>query len=284
MRGSARAPGAATVVNALATYRGAAFAVDIHTEATVELDGDASGVTGEIAEGGDPALIERCVELVLEREGHDGGAYVETESEVPQASGLKSSSAAANAAVLATYDALDRDVDRKEAARLGVEAARDAGVTVTGAFDDAAASMLGGLAFTDNSTDTLVEHREFTSAVAVYVPDVETKSADADVSRTKRLASVVDTAYELGLDGDVATAMTVNGLAYCAALDFDPSPAVTALEHADGAGLSGTGPSFAAIADEDTVSKVTREWRNLPGTTMALKTDSQGASTTSDGT
>jgi shikimate kinase len=78
-------------------------------------------------------------------------------------------------------------------------------------------------------------------------------------------------------EGDYADAMTTNGFAYCAALRRDSSPAVDALAHAEGAGLSGTGPSFAAIGDSQQVSEVAKEWKELEGTVLEPETDSQGA-------
>src|SRR6056297_2481724 len=168
MEGRAAALGAGTVLNALATGTGAAFGIDVETRATVALDPDADGVDGTIAEDpeADTALIERCVALAAERWGDGEGGTVRTDSDVPLAAGLKSSSAAANATVLATCDALGLavgdddsdpsvDVTRLEACRLGVRAARETGVTVTGAFDDATASMLGGVTVTDNDADEL---------------------------------------------------------------------------------------------------------------------------------
>ncbi len=283
MKGSARAPGAATVVNAVATLKGAAFAVDLWTHADVQIDEDGGGVEGEIAGGGDPRLIERCVELVLERTDVDAGARVRTESEVPQASGLKSSSAAANAAVLAALDAVGLDFEREDAARVGVEAARDVGVTITGAFDDAAASMLGGVVLTDNSDDELLNREEFDRSVAIYVPPERAESADTDVERSRKVASVVERAFDLARDGEYADAMSVNGFAYCAALDRSAAPAVDALEHAEGAGLSGTGPSFAAVADEQAIQEVLDVWTTLEGTTLKTTTVNSGASKTSEG-
>jgi len=53
-------------------------------------------------------LIETCVEYVVDAHGPDDvGGTVRTESDVQMASGLKSS-AAANATVLATLDALGK--------------------------------------------------------------------------------------------------------------------------------------------------------------------------------
>ncbi len=283
MKGTARAPGAATVVNAIATMKGAAFAVDLWTQAEVEVDDGFDGVEGEIAEGGDSRLIERCVERVLERADVDAGARVRTESEVPQASGLKSSSAAANAAVLAAADAVDLILEAEEAALEGVEAARDVGVTVTGAFDDAAASMLGGVVLTDNSSDDLLARESFSRDVAVYVPPEKARSADTDVERSRLVAPAVEHAFDLASEGEYADAMTINGFAYCAALDRSAAPAVDALEHAEGAGLSGTGPSFAAVADTEPIDRVVDTWDNLEGTTLKTRTVNQGASATSDG-
>jgi len=278
MKGEASAPGAATVVNAIATYDGCAFAVGLQTEATVELEEGASGVEGETDVDVDTTLIERCVEKTLDRLDTSAGGTVRTETEIPPESGLKSSSAAANATVLATLDALGRTdaLEPLEAALVGVEAARDVGVTITGALDDAAASMLGGVVLTDNSTDELLHREGFDEEVVIYVPDERAASADTDVERSRLVAPVVRRAFSMAREGDYADAMTTNGLAYCAALGRDPSPAVDALAHAEGAGLSGTGPSYVAIGSQ--VSEVTKYWEQLEGKTLTPETDNEGAS------
>src|SRR3990170_3892293 len=141
--GYAYAYGAGTIINAIATWKGAAFGIDLKTEAEVVLT-DSKKIQGYMEEGGDTTLIERCIDLTLLRFGSSSGAKVATKSEIPIASGLKSSSAAANAAVLATVDALDEELEPMEAIKIGIQAALDAKVTITGAFDDACASMLGG--------------------------------------------------------------------------------------------------------------------------------------------
>ncbi len=203
MDGRAAAPGAGTVVNALATGRGSAFALDLETTATVRLDPDADAVSGAIAGApdGDTTLIERCVERCVDRYGTGEGGTVETASDVPTAAGLKSSSAAANATVLATLSALgleaandpDADVSKTEACRVGVRAARDAGVTVTGAFDDASASMLGGVTVTDNAGDELLAHEEpFASHALVWTPPERAYSADADAAACERVAPMAE--------------------------------------------------------------------------------------------
>jgi shikimate kinase len=289
MQGRASAPAAGTVINALATGRGAAFAIDRETTATVELGG--RDVTGEIdgAPDADTRLIERCVELVVAEYGDGEGAGVQTESEIPMAAGLKSSSAAANATVLATLDALgvavsdERDdsaaVSREAAARLGVRAARDVGVTVTGAFDDASASMLGGVTVTDNTSDELLARETVAWDVAVWTPDERAFSADADAARCERVAPVVEVATDLALAGEYERAMTLNGLAFCAALDFPTKPAIAALERVEGVSLSGTGPSYVAVGERSGIEKVQEAWDEYEGDTWLTTTRTDGART-----
>ena len=280
MEGRAAAPAAGTVLNALANGYGSAFAIDAYTEATVELDGSA-GVTGEVvgAPDADTRLIERCVERVVDRFGDGQGGHVRTESDVPMAAGLKSSSAAANAAVLAALSALSVDsVDRKDACRIGVEAARDAGVTVTGAFDDASASMLGGVTVTDNTEDELLRRDAPDWDVLVYTPDERALSADADASRCERVAPVADAARDLALDGAYRQAMCVNAFAVCAALEFPATPVLEAMPGA-AASLSGTGPSYAAVGDREALTELADVWEQREGHTWLTTTQTDGATT-----
>ena len=302
MEGRAAALGAGTVLNALATGTGAAFGIDVETRASVSLDPAAEGVDGAIAEDpdADTALIERCVALATDRWGDGEGGTVRTDSDVPLAAGLKSSSAAANATVLATCDALGLtvgdgaggagdlagpdspvDVTRLEACRLGVRAAREAGVTVTGAFDDATASMLGGVTVTDNANDELRSREAVDWGVLVWTPPERAYSADADVARCEAVAPMADLVADLALDGRYAEAMTVNGLAFSAALGFDADPAVEAMPHATGVSLSGTGPSVVAVADptdpETDLDRVADAWGDRPGTLRRTTTRNDGA-------
>ncbi|WP_440989505.1 shikimate kinase [Haloarchaeobius baliensis] len=284
-QGRAIAPAAGTVCNALATGRGSAFAIDLETTATVDLD--ASGeFHGEVVDApdADTTLVERCAALAVEawaehEDSHDVGATVRTESEVPMAAGLKSSSAAANATVLATADALGVDPDPLEACRLGVRAAREAGVTVTGAFDDASASMLGGVTVTDNERDELLSHEVVDWDVLVWWPDAQAFSADADVDRCKRVAPLADIVTDLALDGRYGEAMTVNGFAFCAALGFPTEPLLEGLPAVDGVSLSGTGPSYVAVGDPDALESLAGHWNERDGTTWHTTTRQTGCRT-----
>jgi shikimate kinase len=276
MKGHGVAYGAGTVINAIAAWKGCAFAIDLRTEATVTLD--RGPVVGEIEGGGDARLIERACALTLGSLCIDSGARVRTTSQVPVASGLKSSSAAANATVLAAARAAGRDIDPLEAVRIGVRAALDVGVSITGAFDDACASMFGGVVLTDNKAKELLKREPLVSEVVVYVPDRQAFSANTDVGRSRVIAPWVEMAFDRALQGDYRRAMTLNGFLYCGALGFSPEPMLAALElGVEGVSLSGTGPSFVALTTGEQADRLRKAWSAYPGRVLVTKTVNEGA-------
>ncbi|HOK58591.1 MAG TPA: shikimate kinase [Methanothrix sp.] len=276
MRGYATAYGAATVLNAIANWKGSAFGISLRTSAEVVLN-DSGRVVGD-ASGIDTTLIVRCVERVLNHFGLDYGGVVRTRSEIPVASGLKSSSAAANATVLATLDALGEEIDMIDAVRIGVGAALDAGVTVTGAFDDACASMLGGVVVTDNWNKELLKRDALQSEVVLLIPEERFFSRDVDVARCRLFSRVADVVFDMVMEGDYAGAMTLNGLLYCTALRRSPEPVVLALRSgAAGATLSGTGPAYAALVDDVSGDDVAAAWSSLGGRIIRTAVENRSA-------
>ncbi|ARS88752.1 shikimate kinase [Natrarchaeobaculum aegyptiacum] len=289
MDGRAVAPAAGSILTAFATGIGSAFAVDLETTATVELTSDGAFV-GEIDDrpGEDTSLIERCTELTVSRyaedaglEAEDVGARVVTESDIPMAAGLTSSSAAANATVLATLDALEiaDAVDRVDACRLGVTAARDVGVTTTGAFDDASASMLGGVTITDNGSDELLQREEVDWHALIYTPPERAYSGETDMDACRRIAPMAELVEELALDSRYGEAMTVNGFAYCAALGFSTEPMLEVMPDVAGVTLSGSGPSYVAVDERATLEAVRDRWDDRDGTTRLVATRTDGTNT-----
>ncbi|RZN62640.1 shikimate kinase [Methanonatronarchaeum sp. AMET6-2] len=277
MKGKAVACGAITIVNAIAGWRGSALAVDLKTTAEVTLDPDTNEIIGD-AGGLDPTLIEKTVEKTLDWFGMDLGGAVKTESMIPPSRGLKSSSAAANATVLATASALDcqDEITSKEVLQIGIEAAIEAEVTITGAFDDASASLLGGLTITDNWERELLEHREFERKVVILVPSDTAHSSKTNVERAELLEPLVLKAHEMALEGQIADAMTLNGLLYCATLDFNKDIPLEALEAgAEAAGLSGTGTAYAALVDSGSTENVKEAWEQY-GDVIETETNNKG--------
>ena len=262
-KAEAVAHGAATIVNAIALGKGAAIGVDLWTKAEVELTEEPNVIKGEITS--DPAestaLIERTVARVFQHFSVENrfGAKVKTSSNIPIARGLKSSSVAANAVALAAVAALGKTLDDIAVVKLGVDAAFDAKVTVTGAFDDACASYFGGVVVTDNVKKTLIKRVVLPDDLAVlfHVPSRKAYTADSDVNRLKTVKPLVEIAYAEALKGNFWAALSLNGIIYSSALGYDTSVALDALEAgALAAGLCGKGPAVTAVVSSDKIDSV----------------------------
>ena len=254
MSAEAFAYGAVTIVNAIATGKGAAFGIDLWTKARVELTDDGAIETRILNDDKESTLLaERCVRAVF---GYFGagklGAKVETNSNIPIARGLKSSSVAGNAIVLATLAALQKRLEPSDILNLVVDASLQAKVSVTGAFDDAAASLYGNVVVTDNMarrvlrTFPVEDHH-----VLLLVPPEKAYTANADLRRIKTVAKQVEIAHEQALAGKYWNAMTLNGLIYSHVLRLPADVIVESLgAGALAAGISGKGPAYAFVVEE----------------------------------
>jgi len=269
---TAIAHGAATIVNAMALGKGAAFGVDLFTKAQVELTDEVAIFNAEIVS--DPkestVLMEKTVARVLQyfKVERQFGAKVKTWSNIPIAKGLKSSSAAANAVALATTAALGQKLDDIEIVRLGVDAAFDAKVTVTGAFDDACASYFGGVVITDNLERKLLRKSPLPKDMVVlfHVPPEKSYTADSNVERVRKVKPLVQVAYKEALAGKFWESLTLNGIIYSSAWGYDSSIAIDALEAgAVAAGLCGKGPAVTAVTPLDKVDSVSAAFKKFDG-------------------
>jgi len=282
LSGRAVAHGAITVINAISCGLGAALGVSLKTEASVKLTNKPGRIEGRILS--DPQentiLIEKTVSRVLKHLGleKEYGAYVETRSNIPIARGLKSSSVAANAIVLAVFDALGEKVDDIAVINLGVDAAIEAGVTITGAFDDASASYFGNLTITDNRGRKILKiiQMEEQYPVLIHVPPKKAYTAESNVKRMKLIANEVKALHKMAYLGDFWPAMTFNGMIYSEVLGYDVKIVIEALAAgALAAGLSGTGPAVAAVVPEKKVDEVKESWKKYGGMLIETRINSE---------
>ena len=261
LKGFGSCKGAATVVNAIATGKGAAFGIHLETKAYVTLrkeEGVDVMIDGHPSE--ETLLAERCVMNVLaeysDREYR--GADVKTFSEIPISKGLKSSSSAANAIVAATLNAFSNNVDYKKILLIGVKSAKEAKVTITGAFDDAAASLLGGLVITDNTKNEIIKRVPMPQdlKVLIHVPNYSIRKRDVPVDRVKECYKESEIALQMALEGDFAKAMKMNGKTQEKAMNLSGEISDMAMKcGALSAGLSGTGPATVMLVKENDVDR-----------------------------
>ena len=273
--------GAITIVNAMATGKGAALGVQLWTKARVTLTDNPGQIRARILE--DPAestsLICTTAKIILnEFATKKHGAIVETESNIPIAVGLKSSSAASNAVAAATLATLGHQTDGINIVRLGVRSRLRARVTLTGAFDDACACYFGGLVVTDNRRRRILKRFRPSERnhILLYVPKLKKYSGNIRKDSFKRITRLVGLIHQEALMGNYLLSLTLNGVAYSSILGYDLSPVTDALEAgAIAAGLSGKGPAIAAIVPDRKVEHVISAWNSYPGriieTAMNLK-------------
>ncbi|MEM2846702.1 MAG: shikimate kinase [Nitrososphaerota archaeon] len=252
MRGArALVHGAVSILNAIPTWIGGAIGVDLWTEAEALISDEPGRIEAEIPGGEDPRLVIETAKTILQRAGRsDIGLRVRTRSNIPIGRGLKSSSAASDAVALAVARLLGLDCDGDEVVRLAVEASIRAGVTITGAYDDAYTCFFGGINITDNVSKKVLLRKMAPGDVMVLiaVPERKIYTGSVDVERLRAVKDVCLKAAKLALQEKFWDAMIVNGLAIASALDLDPSPILDAVRAgALAAGVSGTGPAIAAI-------------------------------------
>lgn len=269
MRGVGRAYGAVSIVNAISTGYGAALGIKLRTEAVVELvpeEGFSLTINGE---PGDPSLAVEVVKTIANHFDLEvSGCRVSTTSNIPMAVGLKSSSSAAVAIASAFVNAFQERLEAEVLLSLVAEASVRSGTSITGAMDDAAACMLGGIVATDNLKRRILMREKAAGELmtVIHVPPGKIFTRDFPRRRLDPVKELVATAFSMVLRGEYWKAMTLNGLLHSAALGLPTDPALEALRAgALAAGLSGTGPAVAAVCTEEHVDLVEKSFQRFEG-------------------
>jgi shikimate kinase len=257
--GVAASKGAATIVNAIACGKGAAFGISLEVDARVELGAGDGPVDLDGPKEGE-RLIEGCVRAAASAAGAGPvNGKVSVRSEIPISKGLKSSSSVSNVVVLAALRALGKDMSDESLISVAIDESMRAGVTVTGAFDDAAACHFGGLVVTDNTSRTILGRDTLPPnlVVLVHVPEARISKTSIDKGRFIEHRSEFETALTLALEQKYPEAMAVNSKATAEALGIsDDAPAAAREAGAFAAGITGTGPASVALCEGDRVEGV----------------------------
>ena len=278
--------GAISIVNAIASGRGATASVKLRTEAEVEIEDSKGG--WEVTVNGKrwgPGLATETARRAIRSAGKDPDAFsgkVRTTSTIPVGVGLKTSSSSSTAIALAVHaDLGQRAVDPKRVLDCSVDASLASGASVTGALDDAAGCLLGGINLTDNLERKIVSSKLLDESlrVVIVVPEAQSRRRTVDPMFIRKFGSLTDFFFEMSLKGEHWEAMILNGMAYSSILKYDPFPALRAVElGALGAGLSGTGPSVAAVFDPSKraeIDALTEDWASDGATVIGTETNNE---------
>jgi len=190
---------------------------------------------------------------------------IRTRSEIPIARGMKSSSAASNAIVLATLDAIGGEMGDIAIIMTGVDASLRSGVSITGAMDDACASYLGGLHVTDNRRGQILKSLELEPMSAIFlIPEERRYSGKVDRELIHQYAPISEVAMDEALGGRHWRAMLLNGFAMAHAFRIDPTPIVVAMKNgAVSASVCGKGPSICAVSGKELEGQIAECWSAL---------------------
>ncbi len=261
--------GAVSIVNAIATGKGATLGISLNVESTIE----ATQGSGIVFENKESSLSSRLIKSVIEKavpktDLEKSKLRISLKSEIPSGYGLKSSSAISSAISLACAKLFKPQINDFEVLRHGVEASIESKVSITGAFDDACACYFGGFVVTDNHNLKIVKSEkapEDLSAV-IFIPRSRKRG---NVKKLKILEGVFVQAWSLANNSDYWNAMLLNGLATSTILNSDPRILTDLVEAgALGASISGNGPSIAAVTKKANVPNVKKVFSSSEGTTI----------------
>ncbi|MEO9307449.1 MAG: shikimate kinase [Nitrososphaera sp.] len=261
--------GAVSIVNAIATGKGATLGISLGIEAVVETQPG----KGIVFENKESTLSSRLIRNVVETsvpktELEKNKITIFVKSEIPSGYGLKSSSAISSIVSLACAKLFKPKATDLEILRDGVSASIKSKVSITGAFDDACACYFGGFVVTDNSNIKIIKSEKAPEdlTAVIFIPKSRKRG---NVKKLKTLNGVFAQAWDLANKSDYWNAMILNGLATSAILGSDPKIITSLLENgALGASVSGNGPSIAAVVKNDKVSSIKKTFSSMEGSVI----------------
>ncbi|MDE1813441.1 MAG: shikimate kinase [Thaumarchaeota archaeon] len=258
--------GAVSIVNAIATGKGATLGISLGIEAIVETQ-PGKGIIFENKESNlSSRLIRNVVETsVPKAELEKNKITIFVKSEIPSGYGLKSSSAISSVISLACAKIFRPKASDLDILRDGVHASIKSKVSITGAFDDACACYFGGFIVTDNSNIKIIKSEKAPEdlVAVIFIPKSRRRG---NVKKLSILNGIFSQAWDLANKSDYWNAMILNGLATSAILGSEPNILTDLLDSgALGASVSGNGPSIAAVAKNDKVSSIKRAFSSQEG-------------------
>ncbi len=263
--GYGKAYGAVSILNAIATGIGAALGIELGVEVRVKKADEMKimSVVRGVKSNLDNRLVSHILSIFRRRYSLSDNLQILIKSEIPPEKGLKSSSAVANALIRALFDLQGMECGPKEILKLNVEASKESGVSITGALDDAAASLLGGLVITDNKKNQIIRKWNIEKKnVLIAYPNFSLKTSSLANRNFSVLKPYISLLTRHLLDGDWKRTAFLNGIIYSTFLGYDATPLYIALEKgAETAGLSGTGPALFTISNDLDIIK--KEWQKL---------------------
>uniref|UniRef100_A0A7J3MXW0 Shikimate kinase n=1 Tax=Ignisphaera aggregans TaxID=334771 RepID=A0A7J3MXW0_9CREN len=234
---SMQAFGGISIINAIPSWFGGTMAVNLRVHSAIKTCKEPCRYTSKLVETIVQYFVRKYSLPLFE---------VEISSEIPPMSGLKSSSAVAVSIIRAITEKYG--IYEKSIPRLAAELSIQAGASITGALDDAAAAYYGGAVLTDNLNMKILRvfDPKLDLSVVLAIKGYREKRIDANIMR--RYSHVFYEIFDKAFEGNILEAIKLNGIAVARILGYDEEPIREAIGRgALAAGISGNGPSMFAL-------------------------------------
>nr|AIF19660.1 shikimate kinase (aroK, aroL) [uncultured marine thaumarchaeote KM3_87_E01] len=269
---------AISIVNAIATGKGAALGISKKVNVEMETSHGNDIVIEVENKSMSSRLINKVIEkIVPKNELSKTKLKISLDAEIPTGYGLKSSSAISTAVAMVCAKLFKPSMSDFEILNAGVNASIETKVSLTGAYDDACACYYGGFVVTDNYNKKIIRSEKCLNRVSavIFIPKSRKRG---NIRKLKTSSDVFEQAWNLAKKSDYWNAMILNGLATAPILSSEPKIIPKLIENgALGASVSGNGPSIAAIAKNDDVSKIKSVFSSLEGKTTVAQINNKKA-------
>lgn len=266
--------GAISIVNAVATCRGCALGISLRVTAEADLR-SGEGIRSQTV---NEKLIRNIVYNTIPKEIlAENSVYISVESEIPMGFGLKSSSAVSDAVALACSKLVKEDIEDYVVLDRAVLASLDAGVTITGAYDDSSACYFGGFVVTNNRTHEIIHHQEASHSLSViiFIPNATRRG---NMSKVDTMSNLFGEAFKLATAGEYWKAMNLNGMLLSTSLSAEYEPVLKAIQGgALAASISGNGPAIAAVSNEENMEDIKAAFDKFNGSVIVSKINNEKA-------
>ena len=270
--------GAVSLVNAIATKKGATLGISLKVEAGIQTENGKGIVIESENKSLSSRLINKTVEkIVSKKELENNKITITLKSEIPTGYGLKSSSAISSAVALACAKIFKPKHTDQQILLAGVDASIESKVSITGAYDDACSCYFGGFNVTDNEKRKRIQFERAPTNLSaiIFIPKNRKRG---NLKKLQSLSTVFESAWDLAREKKYWEAMTINGLATTSILNSDPTMITNLMERgALGASISGNGPSIAAITKKENESAIKKIFSALEGSTIISKINNKKA-------
>ena len=270
--------GAVSIVNAIATGKGATLGIDTFVETKlVKKEGTGIQITSENKTISSRLINQIIKNMIPAKILEKSRLELDFKSNIPTGYGLKSSSAISSAVALSCAKAFRKKISDEEILKLGAKTSIQTKVSITGAYDDACACHFGGFNVTDNLKMKLI-HRELAPKDLEAIIFLPKSRKRGNLKRLKEFNNAFEKSWELAESSDYWNAAILNGIATTSILNSEPKLIMGLMEKgAYCATISGNGPSIIAITDKKHKTKIMKEFSGLEGKIMIANINNKKA-------